>query len=77
MHDWFLGSNGDWVTMGVPSDGSYGVPESIVCGMPCICDGKGNYEIVKGLDFDAFSQQKLDVTVGELVSEAQAVKGLL
>lgn len=57
MHDWFLGSNGDWVTMGVPSDGSYGIPEGLVCGMPCICDGKGNYEIVQGLNFDAFSQE--------------------
>ncbi len=77
MHDWFLGSNGDWVTMGVPSDGSYGVPEGIVCGMPCVCDGKGNYEIVKGLEFDAFSQEKLNVTVGELVHEAELVKDLL
>lgn len=77
MRDWFLGSNGDWVTMGVPSDGSYGIPEGIVCGMPCICDGQGNYEIVQGLDFDAFSQEKLDKTVGELIAEAQAVQGLL
>ena len=77
MHDWFLGSNGDWVTMGVPSDGSYGIPEGLVCGMPCICDGKGNYEIVQGLNFDAFSQEKLDKTVGELVAEAQAVQSLL
>lgn len=78
MHDWFCGSNGEWVTMGVPSDGSYGVPEGIVCGMPCICDGKGGYEIVKGLSFaDEFSQGKLDATVGELVKEAEAVKHLL
>ena len=77
MRNWFLGSNGDWVTMGVPSDGSYGIPEGIVCGMPCICDGKGNYEIVQGLNFDAFSQEKLDKTVGELVAEAQAVQSLL
>jgi malate dehydrogenase len=45
--------------------------------MPCICDGKGNYEIVQGLNFDAFSQEKLDKTVGELVAEAQAVQSLL
>lgn len=77
MHDWFLGSNGKWVTMGVPSDGSYGIPEGIICGMPVICDGKGNYEIVKGLDFDAFSQEKLDATVGELEAEAKAVAHLL
>ena len=45
--------------------------------MPCICDGKGGYEIVKGLEFDAFSQEKLDKTVGELISEAEAVKDLI
>ncbi len=76
MRNWFLGSDSEWVTMGVPSDGSYGVPEGIICGMPCICDGKGGYEIVKGLDFDEFSQAKLDATVAELVSEADTVKGL-
>ena len=59
------------------SAGSYGIPEGLVCGMPCICDGKGNYEIVQGLNFDAFSQEKLDKTVGELVAEAQAVQSLL
>lgn len=77
MRDWFLGTNGEWVTMGVPSDGSYGIPEGIVCGMPVVCDGKGNYEIVKGLTMDEFSQAKLDVTVGELTSEADAIKHLL
>ena len=63
--------------MGVPSDGSYGVPEGLVCGFPCITDGKGGYEIVKGLSFDdEFSRQKLDATVGELVAEAKAVQHL-
>lgn len=77
MRDWFCGSNGEWVTMGVPSDGSYGVPEGLVCGFPCITDGKGGYEIVKGLSFDdEFSRQKLDATVGELVAEAKAVQHL-
>ena len=76
MRDWFLGTNGGWVTMGVPSDGSYGVPEGIICGMPCICDGNGNYEIVQGLPFDEFSQKKLDATVAELQGEIDAVKHL-
>lgn len=77
MRDWFLGTNGEWVTMGVPSDGSYGIPEGIVCGMPVICDGKGGYEIVKDLPVDEFSQAKLDVTVGELKHEADLVKDLI
>lgn len=63
--------------MGVPSDGSYGIPEGIVCGMPVICDGKGGYEIVKDLPVDEFSQAKLDVTVGELKHEADLVKDLI
>lgn len=77
IRNWWLGSNGEWVTMGVPSDGSYGVPEGMVCGFPCICDGKGGYEIVKGLEFDAFSQEKLDKTVAELQGEIDAVKHML
>lgn len=77
MRDWFLGTNGEWVSMGVPSDGSYGVPEGLVCGFPVVCDGKGGYEIVKGLPMDEFSQSKLDVTVGEIAHEAELVKHLL
>lgn len=77
IRDWTLGSNGDWVTMGVPSDGSYGIPEGLVCGMPCLCDGKGGYEIVQGLEFDAFSRAKLDATLAELQAEVEAVKHML
>lgn len=78
MRDWFCGSGGEWVTMAVPSDGSYGVPEGIVCGFPCITDGKGGYEIVKDIPFtDEFSRGKLAATVGELVEEARAVQHLL
>jgi len=78
MRDWFCGSGGEWVTMAVPSDGSYGVPEGIVCGFPCITDGKGGYEIVKGIPFaDEFSRGKLAGTVDELVQEAKAVQHLL
>lgn len=76
MRDWFLGSNGEWVTMGVPSDGSYGVPEGVICGFPCVCDGKGGYEIVKDLPFDDFSKEKLSKTVAELEGEIAAVKHL-
>ena len=77
MRDWFLGSNADWVTMGIPSDGSYGVPEGIICGMPVVCDGKGGYEIVQGLEFDEFSRQKLEATVKELQDEIAAIAHLL
>ena len=77
MRDWFLGSNGDWVTMGIPSDGSYGVPEGIICGMPVVCDGKGGYEVVQGLEFDEFSRQKLEATVKELQDEIAAIAHLL
>ena len=81
LNEWYYDvdytSNTTMYDQSVPSDGSYGIPEGIVCGMPCICDGQGNYEIVQGLDFDAFSQEKLDKTVGELIAEAQAVQGLL
>ncbi len=77
MRDWCLGSNGEWVTMGVPSDGSYGIPEGMVCGMPCVCDGKGGYEIVQGLDFDAFGREKLEKSLAELQSEIDAVKHML
>lgn len=76
MHDWFLGSNGGWVTMGVPSDGSYGIPEGLICGMPCTCDGKGNYEIVKGLNFEGEAKARLDKTVAELAHEAELVAPL-
>lgn len=77
IRDWVLGTNGRWVTMGVVSDGSYGIPESIVCGMPCVCDGKGNWSVVEGLDIDAFSRAKIDASVKELTDEIAAVDHLL
>ena len=70
-----LGSD-DWVTMGVPSDGSYGIPEGIVFGFPCECKN-GDYKIIQGLEIDAFSQEKLDKTLKELQEEAAAVKSML
>ncbi len=75
MHDWVAGTNGRWVSMGVPSDGSYGVPEGLISGFPCTCEG-GEYSIVQGLDIDQFSQSKIDATVAELVSERDAVSEL-
>lgn len=76
MRDWCLGSNGEWVTMGVPSDGSYGVPEDIIFGFPCITKG-GTYEVVKDLEFDDFSKQRIQSTINELLDERESVKDLL
>ena len=76
MHDWVLGTpEGDWVSMSVPSDGSYGVPEGIISSFPCTCSG-GDYEIVQGLEIDDFSRAKIDASAGELVEERQAVAEL-
>jgi malate dehydrogenase len=71
MGDWVSG-NVDWVSMGVPSDGSYGIPEGLICGFPCICTD-GEWEIVKGLEIDDFSRAKIDASVAELVSERDTV----
>jgi malate dehydrogenase len=76
MHDWALGTNGQWVTMGIPSDGSYGIPEEILYGFPVTCAG-GEYTMVKGLDIDAFSREKMDATLKELTEEREGVKHLL
>lgn len=74
MHDWACGSNGRWVTMGVPSDGSYGVPEGLVFGFPCVCDGQGHYEIVQNLPFADEARAYLARTTQELLNEQAAVK---
>jgi len=76
MRDWALGSNGQWVTMGIPSDGSYGIPEDILFGVPCTCS-PGRYERVGGLDIDAFSRERIDATLKELLEEREGVKDLL
>lgn len=76
MRDWCLGTNGKWATMGVPSDGSYGIPEGIVYGFPCTCEN-GDYKIVKGLEIDAFSKEKMEFTLKELTDERDGVKHLL
>ncbi len=76
MHDWVLGTpEGDWVSMSVPSDGSYGVPEGIISSFPCTCAG-GDYEIVQGLEIDDFSRERIDASAAELMEERQAVSEL-
>lgn len=77
MHDWQAGSQaGDWVSMGIPSDGSYGIPEGLIYSYPVTVSG-GRYEIVQGLDIDEFSREKMDATRTELEEERDAVKDLL
>jgi malate dehydrogenase len=76
MHDWALGSNGKWVTMGVPSNGEYGIPKDVVFGFPVTTSG-GEYKLVEGLPIDAFSQQRIDLTLKELQEEQDGVRQLL
>jgi malate dehydrogenase len=77
IRDWFRGSpQGDWLSMGIPSDGSYGIPEGVIYSYPVICRG-GQYEIVQGLDIDAFSRARMDATHKELLEERDGVKDLL
>jgi malate dehydrogenase len=76
VRDWVLGTNGRWVTMGVASDGGYGVPQDIIYGVPVTCAG-GKYEVVKGLEIDAFSRSKMDNTLKELLEERDGVQHLL
>ena len=76
IRDWTLGTpDGDWVSMSVPSDGSYGVPEGIISSFPCVCKD-GNYEIVQGLEIGEFSRSKIDASAAELVAERDAVAEL-
>ncbi len=76
MRSWALGTApGDWVSMGVPSDGSYGVPKGLISSFPCTCAG-GKYSIVKGLEIDDYSRVKIDASVAELAEEREAVRDL-
>ena len=76
VRDWTLGTpEGDWVSMAIPSDGSYGVQEGIISSFPCTTAG-GRYEIVQGLEPDDFSRARIDATVAELVEERDAVSEL-
>ncbi|MGK2900902.1 MAG: malate dehydrogenase [Burkholderiaceae bacterium] len=76
MRDWALGTNGKWVTMGVPSDGQYGIPKDVMFGFPVTTEN-GKYRIVEGLAIDAFSQERIDLTLAELQGEQDGVKHLL
>ena len=76
IRSWHLGTpEGDWVSMAVPSDGSYGVPEGLISSFPCTCAG-GEYSIVQGLEIDDFSRARIDASVGELTEERDAVAEL-
>jgi malate dehydrogenase len=76
VHDWVNGTaDGDWVSMAVPSDGSYDVPEGIISSFPCRCSG-GEWEIVQGLEVPDFSRERIEKTVGELQEERAAVEKL-
>jgi malate dehydrogenase len=77
VHDWVNGTpEGDWVSMAVPTDGSYGIEEGVISGFPVTCSG-GEYTIVEGLEINEFSQAKIDATVEELRGEREAVKDLI
>ena len=77
MRDWVGGSpEGSWLSMGIPSDGSYGIPEGVIYSYPVTC-ANGEYQIVQGLDVDEFSRSKMDATLTELQEEADAVKDLV
>ncbi|MDE2276018.1 MAG: malate dehydrogenase [Burkholderiales bacterium] len=76
MRDWALGTNGGWVTMGLPSNGDYGIPKDVMFGFPVTCEG-GKYSVVQGLPIDAFSQACIDKTLAELVAEQEGVEHLL
>jgi malate dehydrogenase len=76
VHDWLLGTpDGDWVSMGIPSDGSYDVPEGLISSFPVTCSG-GSYEIVQGLELNEFSISRIAVTVNELGDERESIKRL-
>jgi len=76
VHDWVHGTpEGDWVSMGIPSDGSYGIEEGIVAGHPVTCSG-GSYEIVQGLEISDFSRERIDASIDELKGERDTVKDL-
>ncbi|USO06651.1 MAG: malate dehydrogenase [Rhodospirillales bacterium] len=78
MRNWALGTpQGDWVSMAVPSDGSYGIEEGVIYGYPCTCPGDGTYKIVQGLEINAFSRARMDATDAELREERKAVEALL
>jgi len=76
MRDWALGSNGKWVTMGIASNGDYGIPKDVIFGYP-VTTTQGEYQLVEGLPIDAFSQERINLTLKELLEEQEGVKHLL
>jgi malate dehydrogenase len=76
VHDWVLGTGGEWVTMGVPSDGSYGIPQDVIYGFPVVCGG-GKYDIVQGVAIDEYSRERMSHTLKELEEERAGVASLL
>jgi len=76
VRDWVLGTNGRWVTMGIPSDGQYGIPKDTMFGYPVTTSG-GEYKVIEGLPIDAFSQQRIDATLKELQEEQDGVKAFV
>ena len=76
VRDWVLGTNGRWVTMGIPSDGQYGIPKDTIFGFPVTTSG-GEYKLVEGLPIDAFSQERIDLTLKELLEEQDGVRHLV
>jgi malate dehydrogenase len=78
VRDWVRGTpEGDWVSMAIPADGSYGIPEGVVYSYPVVCRGSGEYEIVQGLGVDEFSRSRMQATLKELLEERDGVKELL
>jgi malate dehydrogenase len=76
MRDWALGTHGKWVTMGIPSQGWYGIPKEVMFGFPVTC-ANGEYKVIEGLEIDAFSQQCINKTLKELQEEQAGVAHLL
>jgi malate dehydrogenase len=76
MHDWVLGTNGKWVTMGIPSKGEYGIPAEVIYGFPVVCEN-GEYKMIEGLEVDEFSRERMNHTLNELLEEQAGVKHLL
>ena len=76
IHDWVLGTNGKWVTMGIASKGEYGIPADVIYGFPVICEN-GEYKMVEGLEIDEFSRERMTHTLNELLEEQAGVKHLL
>ncbi len=75
LRDWVHGTSGQWVSMAVPSNGEYGVPEGLISSFPCTVDG-GEHRIVEGLEIDAFSRERIDASVRELAEEREATRAL-